>query len=58
MKECSKVRRPMIVVIVQLLILDILDIDGPVPLGDVVTVYDACHAAGFHHVSFPSGLHR
>lgn len=30
----------------------ILDIDGPVPLGDVVRVYDACQSAQFHQVSF------
>ncbi len=30
----------------------ILDIDGPVPLGDVVRVYDACQSAQFRQVSF------
>lgn len=30
----------------------ILDISGPVPLGDVVDVYDTCQAAGFESVSF------
>lgn len=30
----------------------ILDIAGPVPLGDVVRVYDACQSAQFHQVSF------
>ena len=30
----------------------ILDIDGPVPLGDVVRVYDACQAANFQQISF------
>ncbi len=30
----------------------ILDIDGPVPLGDVIRVYDACQSAHFRQVSF------
>ena len=30
----------------------ILDIDGPVPLGDVVRIYDACQSANFRQVSF------
>ncbi len=30
----------------------ILDIDGPVPIGDVVRAYDACQAARFRNVSF------
>lgn len=30
----------------------ILDIDGPVPLGEVVRVYDACQAASFQQISF------
>jgi biopolymer transport protein ExbD len=30
----------------------VLDIDGPVPLGDVVRVYDACQSAQFRQVSF------
>ena len=34
----------------------ILDIDGPVPLGDVVRVYDACQAAQFRQVSFATKL--
>lgn len=34
----------------------ILDIDGPVPLGDVVRVYDACQAANFQQISFATKL--
>ena len=34
----------------------ILDIDGPVPLGDVVRVYDACQSAQFRQVSFATKL--
>ncbi len=34
----------------------ILDIDGPVPLGDVVRVYDACQSANFRQVSFATKL--
>lgn len=34
----------------------ILDIDGPVPLGDVVRVYDACQSAHFQQVSFATKL--
>ena len=34
----------------------ILDIDGPVPLGDVVRVYDACQAAHFQQISFATKL--
>ena len=30
----------------------ILDIAGPVPLGDVVRIYDACLSANFRQVSF------
>lgn len=30
----------------------ILDIDGPVPLGEVIRVYDACYAANFQQISF------
>lgn len=30
----------------------ILDIDGAVPLGDAIGVYDACRAAGFRSISF------
>ena len=30
----------------------ILDIDGAVPLGDVILVYDVCRAAGFDSVTF------
>ena len=30
----------------------ILDIDGPVPVGDVVRIYDACQSANFRQVSF------
>jgi biopolymer transport protein ExbD len=30
----------------------ILDIEGAVPLGDVVRVYDTCQSAQFQHVSF------
>jgi len=36
----------------------ILDIDGPVPLGDVVRVYDACQSAQFRQVSFATKLGR
>lgn len=34
----------------------ILDIDGAVPLGDVVRVYDACQSAQFRQVSFATKL--
>ena len=34
----------------------ILDIDGPVPLGDVVRIYDACQSAHFRQVSFATKL--
>ena len=34
----------------------ILDIDGPVPLGDVIRVYDACQAANFQQISFATKL--
>jgi biopolymer transport protein ExbD len=30
----------------------ILAIDGAVPMGDVIRVYDVCRAAGFQHLSF------
>ena len=36
----------------------ILDIDGSVPLGDVVRVYDACQSAQFRQVSFATKLGR
>ncbi len=34
----------------------ILDIDGPVPLGDVIRIYDACQSARFQQVSFATKL--
>lgn len=30
----------------------ILDVDGPVPLGDVIRIYDVCQSANFRQVSF------
>lgn len=30
----------------------VLDIAGPVPWGDVITVWDACRAAGFESINF------
>lgn len=36
----------------------ILDIEGAVPLGDVVRVYDACQSAQFRQVSFATKVVR
>jgi biopolymer transport protein ExbD len=36
----------------------ILDIEGAVPLGDVVRVYDACQSAQFRQVSFATKVSK
>ncbi len=36
----------------------ILDVQGPIPWGDVIAVYDTCRAAKFHAINFAAAPHE